>query len=597
MNTHEHGNAPSPAGGGAPPPPVHAHPGFKTLRLHACSCAVSALLTALALPAQGDALSYAQLVERLHRLDLLATPPAPGERSGCVSSFDRASAYIPATQTYTNWHANNDGSGYVRRDGEGIVAAELEGPGVIWRIWSADPKDGALRLFIDGAEKPALDMPFNRLFDPAKGLFPCRELVRDMARGRNCFIPIPYQKSCRVTLGKNWGRYYQITYTRFPDGWQVPSFTGTFSEKDNHALTEADARWSWRGPPVVWREAHTVDQRLTLPPGGAAETVADLRGPRAVTGITCHLHGTRSAAETERALRELTITIAWDDEAAPSVWSPLGDFFGSAPGINPFRSQPCGMTRDGMYAAWYMPFGSRAVIRTANDGPAARDLSFSVIHEPLPRPADTLLRFHAKWHRDHYGKNGVGRYASDRWPDWPLLLAGGGRGRFCGVALHIWNPLHAWDKDLAAKYRTPPPDACSAGARAWFEKNTRGYWWGEGDEKFFVDGEPFPSTFGTGSEDYFGYAWGTPHVFDSATQCQTRNVNNTGWLSVARWHLADNVPFQTAFEACIEKYHGNNWPLRYAATVYWYQAPGVADAYPAVPVAERVGYDALPEFD
>ena len=63
------------------------------------------------------------------------------------------------------------------------------------------------------------------------------------------------------------------------------------------------------------------------------------------------------------------------------------------------------------------------------------------------------------------------------------MLRTQGRGRFCGVMLHVWNP--------------------------------RGGWWGEGDEKFFVDGEKFPSTFGTGSEDYFGYAWCDPHLFQA----------------------------------------------------------------------------------
>ncbi len=43
--------------------------------------------------------------------------------------------------------------------------------------------------------------------------------------------------------------------------------------------------------------------------------------------------------------------------------------------------------------------------------------------------------------------------------------------------------------------------------------NPKGGWWGEGDEKFFVDGERFPSTFGTGTEDYFGYAWCSEKTF------------------------------------------------------------------------------------
>jgi len=105
-----------------------------------------------------------------------------------------------------------------------------------------------------------------------------------------------------------------------------------------------------------------------------------------------------------------------------------------------------------------------------------------------------------------------------------------------------------------------------------------------------------PSTFGTGTEDYFGFAWGTPQVFDSATQCQTRNTANEGHISLARWHIADNVPFQTSFEAAIEKYHGNNWPLLYAVNAYWYQAAGVTDQYPALPVNQREGYYTLPEL-
>ena len=66
--------------------------------------------------------------------------------------------------------------------------------------------------------------------------------------------------------------------------------------------------------------------------------------------------------------------------------------------------------------------------------------------------------------------------------DWTMLHTQG-RGRFVGVELHVWNP--------------------------------KGGWWGEGDEKFYIDGEKFPSTFGTGSEDYFGYAWCNPTPFQN----------------------------------------------------------------------------------
>lgn len=138
------------------------------------------------------------------------------------------------------------------------------------------------------------------------------------------------------------------------------------------------------------------------------------------------------------------------------------------------------------------------------------------------------------------------------------MLKTEGRGRFCGVMLHVWNP--------------------------------RGGWWGEGDEKFFVDGEKFPSTFGTGSEDYFGYAWCNPTLFQNCYHNQTISMNNRGHISVNRWHITDNVPFQTSFEAAIEKYYPNSRPTLYASTVYWYQAAGQKDPYEPVAVDQRKGY-------
>jgi hypothetical protein len=133
--------------------------------------------------ATGESLSYSDLVRRMYDLRYLAEPPLPGELSGAATSGDRASRYDAAKDVYVDWHANADGSGFVRREGDNIVAAELEGPGVIWRIWSAKPENGAIRIFIDGAEQPALDVPFKKLFDAKDGPFPFPELVRNMAGG------------------------------------------------------------------------------------------------------------------------------------------------------------------------------------------------------------------------------------------------------------------------------------------------------------------------------------------------------------------------------------------------------------------------------
>jgi hypothetical protein len=77
---------------------------------------------------------------------------------------------------------------------------------------------------------------------------------------------------------------------------------------------------------------------------------------------------------------------------------------------------------------------------------------------------------------------------------------------------------------------------------------------------------------------------------------QTFNSGNCkGHISVNRWHVADQIPFQESFEGAIEKYYPNAKPTLYASTVYWYLEPGGEDPYGPVPLAERVGYYIQPQ--
>jgi hypothetical protein len=107
-------------------------------------------------------------------------------------------------------------------------------------------------------------------------------------------------------------------------------------------------------------------------------------------------------------------------------------------------------------------------------------------------------------------------------------------------------------------------------------------WWGEGDEKIFVDGERFPSWFGTGSEDYYGYAWSDPTPFRHAYHNQTRcdGPGNKGWCSVNRFHVLDAIPFQKSFRFDMEFWHwAPNIDVPCAATTYWYARPGANDDF------------------
>ncbi|MEW6354921.1 MAG: glycoside hydrolase family 172 protein [Planctomycetota bacterium] len=512
--------------------------------------AVVILLLAVTSCTQED-VTYVKLVQRLTDLEHLAVLPAPGETCAQWSSYDRRSRFDEATGLYVNWDANGDGGGVIRKEDNGqLVFAEMEGPGVIWRIWSAQAGKGHVKIFLDGATEPAVDLPFEGYFDCKNKPFTYPALVHTAAKGLNNYVPIPYQKSCKIVAENDWGKYYHFTYATYPKGTILPTFKRDLSPADLDALAKAnDILTRCGSDPAGERPGATTETKTITAAPKATTTVAKLAGPRAITALKVKIDLPESPDDRD-PLRELALQISWDGEKEPSVWAPLGDFFGTAPGVNHYKSLPMGMTEDGFYSYWYMPFAESALIELVNDGKSEHKVNLEITVAPLSHPVKQLGRFHAKWHRN-------ADLDPKRTIDWTMLKTEG-RGRFCGVMLHVWNP--------------------------------RGSWWGEGDEKFFIDGERFPSTFGTGSEDYFGYAWCNPTLFENCYHNQTISMGNRGHVSVNRWHITDNVPFQTSFEGAIEKYFPDTRPTLYACTAYWYLAAGGADHYKPVPVNERIGY-------
>jgi hypothetical protein len=486
-------------------------------------------------------------------LEHLATLPAVGEKCVQWSSYDRRSKYDSASGKYIDWAANGDGDGIIRKEGDRQVFAEIEGPAVIWRIWSALANQGHVKIYLDGNEKPAVDLPFDGYFNCKNEPFTRPALVHTTARGRNCYVPIPFQKSCKIVGEGDWGRYYHFTYTTYPKDTILPMFKRNLSEGESQALDKAnDLLTECDRDPAGRRIGEKTRLMTVVVPPGQTSTAFQLGGRNTITCIRVDTDSFKSPDDYD-ILRELVLQIYWDGESEPGVWVPLGDFFGTAPGVNEYKSLPLGMTSEAFYSYWYMPFEKGAVIKLSNNGDKPQSVKLRITVAPPARPIEKLGRFHAKWHRDAFLPEEPERRAID----WTMLKTEG-RGRFCGVMLHVWNP--------------------------------RGGWWGEGDEKFFVDGEKFPSTIGTGSEDYFGYAWCDPTLFTNCYHNQTISMNNRGHISVNRWHITDNVPFQSSFEAAIEKYYPNSKPTLYASTVYWYQAAGQSDPYEPVPIEQRKGY-------
>ncbi|GAA3515301.1 hypothetical protein GCM10022393_31610 [Aquimarina addita] len=509
-------------------------------------------------------ISYTSLVNRLTDLKSLATLPGKGEKSEMWSSYDRKSKVDSVTGEFIEWSANNDGlrPQFIRKEGNNEVLAEMTGPGAIVRIWSASPKDGKVNIYIDGSDIPIVSEAFIDYFKPSIPAFNFPELVYETnAKGFNNYVPITYQKSCKIVAEPGWGQYFHFNYITFNKEALVESFNPNLNESAKSALTMVNtffAEEMGKNPSALELETVTKDFNLKT---NSKTTAFKLKGKGAIASLKAKIK-VINPEKLDEVLRKTILEISWDGEDTPSVWSPIGDFFGSAPGYNNYKTLPMGMTDGWMYSYWYMPYLEGAEITLHNSSSETTAVSLEIGKEELKDDDKNYGRFHAKWHRD------LEPIKKERWPDW-LLLKTEGKGRFLGASLSLWNPKGGSNSNAGEGH----------------------YWWGEGDEKFFIDGENFPSTFGTGTEDYFGYAWCNPSIFEQAFHSQSIDNGNMGYQSVNRWQIIDNIPFQKSFDGYLEKYFANDWPTQYATVVYWYLDADGKDPIKPTPADELFGYE------
>ncbi len=486
-------------------------------------------------------ISLSSLLRQMVDLEALSARAPSGERCAQASSYDRASRLVDGQRT--DWFANGDAGHYIRveeRNGRReMVMADIPGPGAIVRIWSANPK-GVLRVYIDGSSTPVIEQEFAKLFDGSLGYPFVPPLSGIRSGGANLYFPIPFAKHVLVTVEGGEGMYYHVTYRVYPPDTKVESFSWQAVERTRQLGEQVAERLTkpyetWRAPSGA--SVQTI--RWSIAPGASRQL--SLEGPARIVAIEMRLQ----AKDPQTALRSSVLEITWDDARLPSVWSPLGDFFGTGPGMNPYQALPCGMLPDGlMYSHWVMPFAKRAILRVLNEGSEPLQLTGRVLVQPV-RWSDRWLYFHAQWHTQR-------PFFSRPMRDW-MMAEASGVGRFVGVALSVANPVRNW--------------------------------WGEGDEKFYVDDEPFPSTFGTGSEDFFGYAWGNPTPFSHAYHNQPRadGPANFGHVSNNRFLVIDNVPFEKSFRGDIEVCHWAETTVHYSAIGYWYARPAqAARSFPSV---------------
>ena len=105
-------------------------------------------------------------------------------------------------------------------DPQGHVLAEMDGPGCVVRIWSANPGDaGKIRIYLDEAKDPVIEAPLAELLGgkwktkiDGKETTPFPDPIAcERSRGFNLYFPIAYAKHCKITVDKPDIYYHVIT--------------------------------------------------------------------------------------------------------------------------------------------------------------------------------------------------------------------------------------------------------------------------------------------------------------------------------------------------------------------------------------------------
>jgi hypothetical protein len=259
------------------------------------------------------------------------------------------------------------------------------------------------------------------------------------------------------------------------------------------------------------------------------------------------------AQNYETVLRQAVLNICFDDAAEPQVQSPAGDFFGAAPGLNPFESLPFSVFPDStMICRFVMPFKKSARIEIVNHSTESIKVLAEIKTTPCKWKDGRSMYFMARWNISH---NITAQNRDSEAEDIPFLKVVG-TGRVVGAAAYLYNPSNV--------------------PTSW------GNWWGEGDEKIFIDRDTFPSYFGTGSEDYFNYSWSSTEIFSYPYCGQPRNdgPGNRGYVSNFRWNISDDIPFKERLEFNMElRHHDIVSNFTYGRIIYFYGLSSIADNY------------------
>jgi hypothetical protein len=294
-----------------------------------------------------------------------------------------------------------------------------------------------------------------------------------------------------------------------------------------HASPDAAHPASLLGKP--WKVRPCID----LEPGSVT-TLADIAGPGTIQHIWITVR--------PEAYRSCVLRMYWDNEPTPSIEVPLGDFFANVHGMRynvvslPVAVNPSG----GFNSFWPLPFHHHARITIENNYcETIRHFFYQITYAlgEIPAEAATL---HAQWRRS---------MTTRACPEHVLLDGVQGMGHYVGTVM------------------------------AWTQFSNG--WWGEGEIKFFMDGDTeYPTLCGTGTEDYFLGAWGFGDTFSapfSGYPLWRKEGPEVPRHGLYRWHIMDPIRFRSSLKVTMQAL---GWWLNQkfepltddiASVAYWYQ--------------------------
>jgi len=437
-----------------------------------------------------------------------------------------------------------------------LLWADIEGPGILRHFWMTNEKvkteqaivDGkvTIRFYWDGHQTPDLEVPLNEFFG---NKFTDAEEIswRRDRKSKNANYTMPFQKSVKVELKNDTDEmlkdiYWQIDYEKVPE---IPADIKYF---------DINTKVSKPIPLDSTKKANKHISGEDYLKAKSTFVIAELEGPSVIRRIQISYKGKEKILTN----RGVILKIYWDNEKNPSVEVPLGDFFGVGFGENnDFTSQAWIQEKGTKQIFFPMPFKKSARIELVNlNDKKLGKFSWQIDYEKEVVFPEDIEYFHSCFRISRpVPLNSVHRAMETK-----------GRGKFVGL---VWN--HHWiNKGMHA----------------------------EGTQNFWIDGEHIKAT---GSEDYFGMAWGFykgvthPYMGSSFGPEKSYGDEVGEWfrLTAYRANLLDPIHFQESLKLDLTCYgvdvgHKTD---DYSTTCFWYQSEPHTEFSPLPPVEDLYPVD------